>query len=86
LGKALALGQSSFNRGRPERVSSDAGLLLGADTLHASGIIEALSEGLHDPRRQDRVGHDLATLLPSSCERRALVSANHRTNLSAPTP
>ena len=70
MGETLSLGQPSFNRSvrvesRPERVSSDAGFLLGADALHASGIIDALSERLHDPRRQDRVEYDLATLLRS---------------------
>jgi hypothetical protein len=33
---------------RPERVTSDAGFLLGGDVLHTSGLVSDLTARLHD--------------------------------------
>ena len=70
MGETLSLARPSFNRSvrietRPERVTGDAGFVLGADVLHASGLIDSLTDRLHDPRCPARLEYSLGTLLRS---------------------
>ena len=70
MGETLSLAQPAFNRSvhietRPERVTSDAGFLLGADVLHTSGLISELTARLHEPRSPERIEYSLGTLIRS---------------------
>ncbi len=51
---------ADFNRGQ---ITSDAGSLLLRDIDNQHGITSSIAAVLHDPRRPDRVRHDLDTML-----------------------
>lgn len=50
-------------RATDERLTSDSGLILLREADHRLGIIEALAQRLHDPRREDRIRYELVELL-----------------------
>ncbi|MBK1725445.1 transposase [Halorhodospira neutriphila] len=71
MGETLPLFQPSFNKAlrveaRPERLSSDAGVLLQREALERTGLIEWMTQRLQDPRDPLRVWHPLSTLLRDS--------------------
>ena len=48
---------------RADRLTGDPGAVLLREVLEASGIVEWMAGRLVDPRRQEDVTHDLASLL-----------------------
>lgn len=71
MGETLPLFQPSFNKAlrveaRPERLSSDAGVILQREALERTGLIEWMTQRLQDPRDPLRVWHPLSTLLRDS--------------------
>ena len=68
MGETLQAVTPRFNRSlrvesRPDRLTGDPGAVLLREVLEASGIIEWMTGRLVDPRRQEDVTHDLASLL-----------------------
>jgi hypothetical protein len=57
--------------GRPERLTSDAGVLLLRETMDRLGIIGWLGERLRDPRNPDLITHPFAELLRTEVSRLA---------------
>ena len=62
---------TSFNRSlriehRPERLTGDPGAVVLREVLERSGIMEWMMPQLRDPRRQEDVVHDLASLIRTS--------------------
>jgi hypothetical protein len=71
MGETLQPVTPRFNRslrieGRPDRLTGDPGAILLREVLEGSGIIEWMTGRLVDPRRQEDVTHDLASLLRTS--------------------
>jgi hypothetical protein len=68
MGETLQPVTPQFNRslrveGRPDRLTVDPGAVLLREILEASGIVRWMAGRLVDPRRQEDVTHDLASLL-----------------------
>ena len=68
MGETLQPVMPRFNRslrveGRPDRLTGEPGAVLLREVLEASGIAEWMTGRLVDPRRQEDVTHDLASLL-----------------------
>ena len=71
MGENLPLFQPEFNRSlkvesRPERITSEAGVVVLRETIERLGMVEWLKERLHDPRDQDLITHPLSELLHTS--------------------
>jgi hypothetical protein len=69
--KNLPLFQPEFNRylkieSRPERLSSEAGAVIGREVIERLGIVKWLTERLRDPRDPDLITHPLPELLHTS--------------------
>lgn len=58
-------------RGRPERLTGEAGVVLLRETLDRLGTIDRLREKLIDPRAQDQITHPLSELIRTSILLRA---------------
>ena len=68
MGETLQPVTPRFNRSlrvesRPDRLTGEPGAVLLREVLEASGIVEWMTGRLVDPRRQEDVTHDLASLL-----------------------
>src|SRR3954451_11164506 len=68
MGETPSTFHPSFNAGvvieaRVERLTSDAGAVFVREVMERSGIIEWLTERLHDPRQPHLVTYPLADLL-----------------------
>ena len=68
MGETPSTFHPSFNAGvvveaRVERLTSDAGAVIVREVMERSGIIEWLTERLHDPRQPHLVTYPLADLL-----------------------
>lgn len=71
MGETLPPVATGFNKSlrvesRVERLTSDAGAVVLREILERSGIIEWMAPRLSDPRRQEDVVHDLASLIRTS--------------------
>ena len=71
MGEAVPPVTTSFNRSlriesRAERLTGDPGAVALREILDRSGIVEWMIPQLRDPRRQEDVVHDLASLLRTS--------------------
>ncbi|MBW6493914.1 MAG: IS1380 family transposase [Burkholderiaceae bacterium] len=71
MGETLQPATPRFNRSlriesRAERLTGDPGALVLREILENSGIVTWMTERLSDPRRQEDVVHDLASLIRTS--------------------
>ena len=71
MGETLQPVATSFNRSlrvesRAERLTGDAGAVVLREIMERSGIVDWMIPQLTDPRRQEDVVHDLASLIRTS--------------------
>ena len=71
MGETLQPVSPRFNRSlriesRADRLTGDRGAILLREVLEGSGIIDWMTARMVDPRRQEDVTHDLASLLRTS--------------------
>ena len=85
MGETLQPVTTSFNRSlriehRPERLTGDPGAVVLREVLERSGIMEWMMPQLRDPRRQEDVVHDLASL---TCDEHVSEKLINRARLGA---
>jgi len=67
MGETLPLFSTAFNssvqiESRPDHLTGEAGALVQRELMEKTGIIDWLTEQLHDPRNQDLITYPLADL------------------------
>ena len=75
MGEILQAVRPCFNRSlciehRSDRLTGDPGAIVLREILERSGIVEWMMPQLRDPRRQEDVVHDLASLIRTSVLRK----------------